>query len=295
VTAVLPTVADADAVVRARPPARRDRALAAVAHHTLLIAAAVMFLAPMLFMFLTALMTDRQALTRRMWPHPFVWSNFTAVFHAAPLWHYAWNTSQIAVFSTIGTVVSCVPVAYALSRMRWRGRSTTLLVVMATYLLPAQATVIPLYALFAKIHWLGSMKPLIVPSFLGDAFSIFLLRQFFLTVPAELTDLARGEGASEWQVLRRVIVPLAAPAIGAVALFTFLFAWNDLFGPLLYLGENQRLWTLSLAMSEFRGVHAVQWNLTMAASVLVMTPVIVVFLLAQRVLLEGVAVTGRAR
>lgn len=294
-TAVLPTVTEAEAAVVGTQPARTNRMLHAVARHALLIATAVMFLTPLVFMALTALMTDRQALTRRLWPHPFVWSNFTKVFHTVPLWHYAWNTTQIAVLSTVGTVLSCVPVAYALSRMRWRGRNATLLLIMATYLLPAQATVIPLYALFAHIHWVGSMKPLIIPSFLGDAFSIFLLRQFFLTVPSELTDLARCEGASEWQVLRRVIVPLAAPAIGAVALFTFMYAWNDLFGPLLYLGENQKLWTLSLAMSEFRGVHAVEWNLTMAASILIMAPIIVVFLLAQRVLLEGVAVTGRAR
>ena len=150
-------------------------------------------------------------------------------------------------------VVSCIPVAYALSRMRWRGREATFLLVLSTMMLPFQVTIVPLYILFVRFGWIGTMKPLIVPLFFGDAFTIFLLRQFFLTIPAELSDAARVDGANEFQIMTRVIVPLAKPAIAAVALFQFLYSWNDFFAPLLYLGENPKLWTLSLGLSEFRG------------------------------------------
>jgi ABC-type sugar transport system permease subunit len=164
--------------------------------------------------------------------------------------------------------------------------------ILATLMLPFQVTVIPLYVIFVRLGWINTLAPLIVPSFFGDAFSIFLLRQFFLTIPDEMSDAARVDGASEWQIMTRVIVPLAKPAIAAVALFNFLYNWNDFFGPLLYVVGNSKLWTLGLALSEFRTMHHVEWNLTMAASMLFMLPVIVIFFLAQRVFVEGVTLTG---
>ena len=274
------------------PEVRRRRFLLSVANHAMLIAMSAMFLLPMVFVFLTAVMTDRQALTPQVWPRPFQWSNFTSVFSDIPLLRYTWNTATIATLSTVGVVLSCIPVAYALSRMRWRGRQVSFLVVLSTLMLPFQVTVIPLYIIFVRFHWIPSFKPLIVPSFFGDAFSIFLLRQFFLTIPEELSDAARVDGGSEFQIMTRVIVPLAKPAIAAVALFNFLYNWNDFFGPLLYLGENERLWTLGIGLSNFKTLHHVQWNLTMATSLLFMLPVIVLFFLAQRVFIEGVTLTG---
>jgi multiple sugar transport system permease protein len=271
---------------------RRRRFLQAAGDHALLITVAAIFMLPILFVVLTAVMTDRQALTPKIWPHPFVWSNFVHVFTEIPLIRYTWNTLQYAVLSTVGTVVSCVPVAYALSRMRWRGRQLSFIVVLSTMMLPFQVTVIPLYIIFVRLHWIGSLKPLIIPAFFGDAFSIFLLRQFFLTIPEELSDAARVDGANDFQIMMRVIVPLAKPAIAAVALFNFLYAWNDFFAPLLYVGENEKLWTLGIGLSEFRSLHHVQWNLTMAASLLFMLPVIILFFLAQRVFIEGVTLTG---
>lgn len=273
--------------------AARPRRLASIAEHATLVAIAAMFLVPFVFVFLTAVMTDRQALTTRLWPHPFVWSNFADVFRSGPFLRYAWNTTVIAVLSTVGTVLSSVPVAYALSRLSWRGRNATLLVVLGTYILPLQVTVIPLYVVFSKLHWIGGFKPLIVPSFAGNAFSIFLLRQFFLAIPEEVVDVARADGADELRVLTKVIVPLAKPAIAVVALFSFLYAWNDFFLPLLYLGGNRHAWTLSLAIAQFRGAHSVQWNLSMAASFLVMLPIIGIFIAAQRTLVDAVAVVGR--
>ena len=280
-------------VPRATPaPLRRRRFLMSVGNHAVLIALSVMFVLPLVFVTLTALMSTDQALTTELWPRPFQWSNFPEVFRTIPVVQYTMNTMTVATLSTIGVVLSSIPVAYALSRLRWRGRQAAFLVVLATIMLPYQVTIVPLYVLFARYHWIPSFKPLIVPLFFGDAFSIFLLRQFFLSIPSELSEAARVDGASEWQIMTRVIVPLAKPAIMAVALFQFLYCWNDFFAPLLFLTEDPRMWTLAIGLSQFRGLHQVEYNLMMAASVLFLLPVIVLFFLAQRVFLEGVTVTG---
>src|SRR5204862_8088127 len=150
---------------------------------------------------------------------------------------YGLNSFLYAGLSTVGVVVSCVPVAYALSRLRWRGREATLVVVLATLMLPAQVTVVPLFVIFSNLHWTGTLKPLIVPAFFGDAFSIFLLRQFFLTIPQELSDAARVDGASEFHVMTRVVVPLAKCGIAAVELFQFLYAWGDFLTALVKWGS----------------------------------------------------------
>ncbi|HEY7399353.1 MAG TPA: carbohydrate ABC transporter permease [Actinomycetota bacterium] len=271
---------------------RRRRFLLAVGRHAVLISVAAAFLAPFLFIVFTSLMTSQQAVTPSFWPRPFQWSNYVDVFRRIPFVTYFWNTTQIAVGATIGVLVSCIPVAYALSRMRWRGRQFAFVLILSTLMLPFQVTVVPLYVIWVRLGQINHLTPLILPAFLGDAFSIFLLRQFFLTIPEELSDAARVDGASEWQIMTRVIVPLAKPAIAAVALFQFLYSWNDLFGPLLFLGGNQKLWTLTIGLSEFQSRHGVEWNLTMAASVLFMLPIIVLFFLAQRAFIEGVTLTG---
>ena len=271
---------------------RRRRFLLTVGRHAVLIAVATMFMAPFFFVVMTALMTDQQAVTPSFWPRPFQWENFVEVFRRTPLIRFAWNTTQVAVLSTVGILLSCIPVAYALSRIRWRGRQAAFVLVLSTLMLPIQVTIVPLYLIWVRLGQIGHFTPLVLPSFLGDAFSIFLLRQFFLTIPEELSDAARVDGASEFQIMTRVIVPLAKPAIAAVALFNFLYNWNDLFAPLLFLGTNEDLWTLTIAMSEFTQRHGTEWNLTMAASVLFILPVIILFFLAQRVFVEGVTLTG---
>ena len=261
--------------------------------HAVLIAVSAMFFVPMIFILLTSLMTDQQANTPALWPHPFQFGNFGQVFQTITFWRYVGNTLLVAFLSTAGVIVSSIPVAYALSRMQWRGRQVVFVLVLATLMLPYQVTALPLYVVFVKVfHWVPSLKPLIIPSFFGDAFSIFLLRQFFRSVPDELADAARVDGASHWQIMTRVIVPLAKPAIAAVALFNFLYAWNDFFAPLLYVGEDSTSWTLAIGLSEFKALHHVQWNLTMAASLMFMIPVIILFFLAQKVFIEGITVTG---
>jgi multiple sugar transport system permease protein len=280
--------------MRRRPPpaVRRRRFLIAVANHSLLIAAAIAFLAPVAFITLTALMTNNQALSADLWPRPFRWSNFTDVFHQAPILRWTANTMMYAVLATLGVLVSSIPVAYALSRLRWRGRNGVFLLVLATLMLPPQVTIVPLYVMWSKVDLVGTLWPLIIPVWLGDAFSIFLLRQFFLTIPEEYLDAARVDGCGELRILGTVVLRLAKPAIAAVALFSFLYTFNDFFLPLLYVGENPDNWVLSIGLSQFRNLHQVQWNLTMAATLLVMLPVIVVFFLAQKAFVEGVTLTG---
>jgi multiple sugar transport system permease protein len=286
-------------IVRRRPPAavRRKRLLLAVANHSFLIAATVAFIAPIAFITLTALMTNSQALSAHMWPHPFRWQNFADVFTKAPFLRWTFNTMVYSVLATIGVVVSSVPVAYALARLRWRGREAAFMVVLVALMLPPQVTVVPLYVMWAKFHpfgfdFIGTLWPVIIPNWLGDAFSIFLLRQFFLTIPEEYLDAARVDGCGELRILTTVVLRLARPAIAAVALFSFLYTFNDFFLPLLYVGENAHRWVLSIGLSEFRSLHQVQWNLTMAATLLVMAPVIVVFFLAQKAFVEGITLTG---
>jgi multiple sugar transport system permease protein len=270
---------------------RRKRFLVAVADHSLLIAAAIMFLAPLVFIVLTSLMTNDQALSSKIWPSPFEW-NFGKAFSEAPLWRYSLNTMIYATLSTVGVLVSSIPVAYALSRLRWRGRNVAFVLVLATMMLPAQVTVVPLYVMYAKLHLVGTLWPLIIPNWFGDAFSIFLLRQFFMTIPEEYSDAARVDGCGELRIMLTVILRLAKPAIAAVALFSFLYAWNDFFGPLLYTGENDAHWTLSVGLANFRSLHQVEWNVTMAATLLVMIPVILLFFAAQKAFVEGVTLTG---
>jgi multiple sugar transport system permease protein len=286
--------APAVALERQKPPAavRRKRFLIAVADHSLLIAASIMFLAPFVFIVLTSLMTNEQALSPRLWPSPFRWANFADVFHTAPIWRYGLNTMYYAILATIGVLVSSIPVAYALSRLRWRGRDFAFILVLIAMILPVQITVIPVYVLFSKLHLIGSLWPLIIPNFLGDAFSIFLLRQFFLTIPEEYSDAARVDGCGELRILVSVFLRLAKPAIAAVALFSVLYTWNDFFLPLLYVGENPDNWVASIGLAQFRNLHQVQWNLTMAATLLIMLPVVVVFFLAQKAFVEGVTLTG---
>jgi len=264
-----------------------------VAVHIWAVTAALFFVLPFVFVILEALMSDQQSLTRELWPDPFVWHNLSDVWHTPGFSTWWRNTIIYAVSGTILTLLSSIPVAYALACFRFRFRNLAMMVVIATMMLPPQVAIIPLYLVWAKdLHLTGTLWPLIIPLAFGDAFSIFLLRQFMLTVPREYLDAAKVDGCSDLGVLLRIVLPMTRPAIAAVALFQFFYCWNDYFGPQIYTSENPAAWTLSYGLQTFKSAHHTNWNLTMAATVLVMAPVILLFFFAQRVFIEGVTLTG---
>ena len=272
---------------------RRKRFLLAVANHSVLIAAAIAFLAPFVFITLTSLMTNDQALSSRLWPHPFALAQLRRRLH---------DGAALALDAEHARCTPCSRRSACSSRASpSRTRSlgcagaaanVVFMIVLIALMLPPQVSVVPLYVMWAKLHLVGTLWPVIIPNWFGDAFSIFLLRQFFLTIPEEYLDAARVDGCGELRILFTVVVRLAKPAIAAVALFSFLYTFNDFFLPLLYTGENAHHWVLQIGLSEFRSLHQVQWNLTMAATLLVMAPVIVLFFLAQKAFVEGVTLTG---
>ena len=284
-----------DQLRQSRASRRRRRmndVLQSVASHSSLIAMSILFIFPLYMVFVVSVMSFEQASENALWPDPFKWGNYVEVFTAVPFLKWTLNTFFVSAMTMLGTVVSSVPPAYALSHLHWKGRQTTFVVILSTMMLPGQVTMIPVYLIFSKLGWIPSFLPLIVPAFFSGAFSIFLLRQFFVSIPEELTDAARIDGCNEFQLMTKIIVPLAKPAITAVGLFAFLGAWNDFFGPLLYLVENPDLWTLGIGLSQFQGLHHVDQNMLMTASALFMLPVIVVFFFSQKVFIEGVTLTG---
>jgi multiple sugar transport system permease protein len=284
-------------MVRVRPRQRRQSRrrrgfLLWWANYSIAIALSIMFIAPIVLIVLTSLMTGHQALTSDYWPRSWHPENFVEVFRRAPMVRYMANSMLYAGLATGFMLLSSIPAAYALARLRWRGQNAALVLVIMMMMLPPQVTVVPLYIMWARFDLTGSLWPLILPNLLGDAFSIFLLRQFLLTIPDEYSDAARVDGCSEVRVLVNVILPMAKPAIAATAMFMFFYTWNDFYGPLLYASENPGAWPVSLGLASFRGAHDVSWNLTMAATVLVMLPIFVIFAFAQKAFVEGVNLTG---
>lgn len=248
---------------------------------------------PILWMVSTALKPDDALFTEQIvWVPPRVaWENFSVALTTFPFWLYLRNTLVIALLTVIGTVLSCLPPAYAFARMRWRGRNFWFWVMLSTLMLPPQVTLLPVFLLFRSLGWVDTILPLVVPAFLGNAFLIFLLRQFFITLPQEIIDAAYIDGCSDWHILWRLVMPMAKPAIATVALFSFVWAWTDFMSPLIYLNDSSKF-TLAVGLQYFLGRHGEQWNLLMAAALVVTAPLVVVFLLAQRAFVRGITLTG---
>jgi ABC-type glycerol-3-phosphate transport system permease component len=225
------------------------------------------------------------------WPASPRWANYTEALTQQPFGRYTLNTLTIAAASVIGHVLSCTVVAYGFARLAAPGRDTLFLLVLATLMLPYPVTMVPLYILFARIGWINTFLPLIVPTFFGNALYIFLLRQFFLQLPPELEDAAQIDGANLLQVLVYVILPMATPALATVTIFSFQAAWNDFLAPLIFL-QDQSKYTLMLGLSLFRGSYAIEWAHLLAASLVVMLPVVLLFFAAQRAFLEGITLAG---
>ncbi len=202
------------------------------------------------------------------------------------------NTVLVCLLGVIGAVLSNAVVAYGFAKVPWRGRELLFAVTLATMMVPFPVLMVPLYGVFKSLGWIGTLKPLWVPAFFGNAFNIFLMRQFFRTIPEELSEAARIDGCSEWQILGRVILPLSKPVLAVVALFHFLFAWNDFLGPLLFL-TRKHTFTLALALQNYQSqAGGIQWHHLMAASVVVILPIVILFFLAQKTFIRGIATTG---
>jgi multiple sugar transport system permease protein len=261
--------------------------------HAALLPAALIFMLPFLWMLSTSLKTDQQLYAYPpIWiPNPLNWANYPNAVTYISFFLYLRNTVIIAVSATIGALISCSMVAYSLARIPWRGRNILFIATVATLMLPFQVTLIPLFIVFRNLGWVGDFRPLIIPHFFGGALYIFLLRQFFMTIPMELTEAARIDGAGEFRIYWAIVLPLAKPALATVAIFEFIARWRDYLGPLIYL-NNQKLYTLSLGLQQYSSQYGREWGLLMAASVLITLPIIILFFFLQKTFVQGIALTG---
>src|SRR3954469_2333625 len=261
--------------------------------HILLIPAAVVFLMPFLWMLSTSLKPDSQLYASPpIWiPNPFQWSNYPKTVTYVPFFLYLRNTLIISLSSMVGVVASSSLAAYSLARIHWPGRQVLFLMTIATLMLPFQVTLIPVFLVFKNLGWVGDFRPLILPQFFGYAFYIFLLRQFFSSIPMELSEAAYIDGANEWTIFWSVILPLAKPALATVAVFQFIRSWQDYLNPLIYLND-QNLYTLQLGLQQYSSQYGREWGLLMAAAVLISLPPIIIFFITQRTFVQGVTLTG---
>jgi multiple sugar transport system permease protein len=225
-------------------------------------------------------------------PDPVVWQNYVEALTILPFERYAFNTLLITVVTTVGVVLSSSLCAYGFARIQFPGRDLIFMIVLTAIMIPYAVLLIPHYVMFRTLGWIDTYLPLTVPVwFGGGAFNIFLLRQFFRTIPSELSDAARIDGATEFGIYWRIVLPLAQPALATVAIFTVLNTWNDFLGPLVYISSQDKF-TLSLGLAQFRGLYATQWQYLMAASTVVIAPTLALFFLAQRYFVQGITLTG---
>lgn len=261
--------------------------------HALLAVVGLAFLAPFLWLVLTSLKSDSEIFhIPTIWiPHQLQWSNYSQAVSTIPFLRYTFNTLFVCALSIAGQLITSPLVAYGLSRIHFRGRNTLFMIMMATMILPYQVTMVPVYVMYNHWNMVDSYWPLILPNFFGSAFYIFLLRQFFMNIPWELTESAKMDGASEFRIYSTIILPLAKPAMWSVALFTFLHQWGDFLGPLLYLNDPDS-WTLSIGLRAFIGEYKVAWGLLMAASTIFTVPIIVLYFFVQRQFIQGITMTG---
>jgi multiple sugar transport system permease protein len=251
----------------------------------------LVYFAPFYWMVATSFKDNAQlgAFPPIFWPHPFVWRNYVDAVNYIPFLRFFINSLILTAGATIGAVVSNSFIAYGFSRIEWKGREVLFYVAIATVFIPFPVTLVALFDIFAKLHWINTFRPLIVPTFFGQAFFMFLIRQFLMGIPKELSDASRIDGANEFLIFRLIILPLMKPAIAVVAIFAAVNAWNDFLTPLIYLSEESR-YPLSIGLQFFKAEHTVAFSLLMAASTLVVLPVVVLFLFFQRFFIEGVTV-----
>ncbi|MBS4220889.1 carbohydrate ABC transporter permease [Bacillus sp. FJAT-49711] len=260
---------------------------------SILILGSLLILSPVWWMISTSLKDMKEVMVYppTLFPKEFHWENYKKVLNAAPFIGYGANTLIITSISVIGSVLSNTFIAYGFSKIRFKGRNVLFAIVLATMMIPGFVMLIPQYIIFSKLGWLNTWLPLTVPSFFGSAFFIFLIRQFFLTIPNELIEAAKIDGANHFYIWSRLMIPLTKPVIATVAIFSFNGAWNDFLGPLLYINDPA-FYTLQLGLQVFKGHTNTQWNLLMGGSLLVLLPVIILFFLFQRYFIEGMNITA---
>jgi len=224
-------------------------------------------------------------------PNPIRWQNYVQAMTTADFGRYFLNTAFITLVDIVAKVMSCSLVAFSFARLRWWGRDVLFLVMLSTLMLPQQVTLIPQFILYRQLGWIDTFLPLIVPNLFGGPFFTFLLRQFFLSIPTDLDDAARIDGCSSWGVYWRIILPLSRPALMMVAIYVFNITWNDFFGPLIYL-HSRNNYTISLGLQAFQTQAGPEWHLIMAASLVAMLPVLVLFFFGQRYFIQGVVFSG---
>jgi multiple sugar transport system permease protein len=223
-------------------------------------------------------------------PHPVMWSNYAGALNEFPFLRYFTNTMIICIFVVIGATASSAFVAYGFARVQWPGREVLFVVVLATLILPVQVTLIPQFLLFRGLGWVNTYLPLIIPSFFGNAFFIFLFRQFYLGLPAELSDAARIDGCNDLRIFAQIILPLSRPVLATAAIFSFIGAWSDFLGPLIYLNDANK-YTLSIGVQQVIG-QAPHWTQLMAIGVVMTLPILVLFFFVQRTFIEGISFSG---
>ncbi len=266
---------------------------AAVKYVVMILVAALMLM-PFVWLVSSSLKSPEQvfALDSGWIPQPIQWNNYLAAFQAMPVLLYTRNTILITLLCILGYLSSGSLVAYAFSRLQWPGRDFFFFILLATMMIPAQVTIIPLFIIFQKLRWINTYYPLILPAYLtGWPFFIFLLRQFFLAIPNELSEAATVDGAGHLQIFWSIVIPLSKPALATVAIFAFLLHWNDFFGPLIYLTEDH-LSTLALGLAVFAGKHPSEWSVLMSVSIVMLVPSVLVFFFCQRYFVEGITLTG---
>lgn len=283
----------ASAVETRTPIGILQRLAGGAATHAALIAGSVLFLIPLYWLVSSSVKTDVQihAWPPVWFPYPITWEHYVRGLQFIPFPRMLANTLTVAALSVVGTVISCSLVAYGLTAWQWKGRDTLFYVLLGTMMLPGQVTMVPLFVLFASMGWVDSFAPLTVPHFFGGAFSIFLMRQFFLGIPRDLSEAATIDGCGAWGVYARIVMPLSRPVVATVALFAFLGAWNDYMGPLIYLASPENF-TLSLGLAMFNSQYGSFPGQLMAVTTVMTLPILVLFFLTQRTFIQGMTSSG---
>lgn len=261
--------------------------------YILLIGVSIVLLAPLFWMVFTSLkpMEEIVRFPPSFFPETLQWSNYTETIAAFPFFKYARNTLLITFFVVLGNVVSNSFIAYGFAKISFPGKNILFSLVLATMMIPGFVTMIPQYILFTRIGWVGTYLPLIVPSFFGSAFNIFLMRQFYLSINDELIEAAQIDGANHLHIWSHLMVPLTKPALITIGITSFNGAWNDFLGPLLYI-HDEEMYTLQIGLQTFQNQSTTQWNYLMAGATLVMIPTVLLFFFAQKYFIQGMDLTG---